>query len=69
MKNSLTALIKVATELAELALNNMPKLKKGESIIREWLKDGIYCQERLLDGKTYLAQFDFKQRVGSMTTL
>lgn len=60
MSAAIIILIRVAEELAELAKNSIPKIRNGEKICREWLKDGVYCRESLFNGKTFLAQFDFK---------
>ena len=41
MKPIFKSLIAVAVELGETAKNSMPKLREGETIIREWLKNGF----------------------------
>ena len=69
MKNALTALLTVAEELAELAKSSIPKLRDGELIRREWLRDGIYCRETTFNGTTYQATFDFKQRTSRIITV
>lgn len=53
-------LLAVATELSELAKTNMPALRTGEMIQREWLKNAIFYRETNLDEQTYIAQFSFK---------
>ena len=55
----------VAEELAELALSSVPKIRSGEKIKREWLKDGVYNRETTFEGKNFLAQFDFKTRTSN----
>ena len=62
MKNALTALFMVARELADTAKSSLPELRDGEKIQQEWLKDGIYCRETVLNGKTFRAAYDFRQR-------
>ena len=52
----------VAAELAKEAKANLPELREGEKIQREWLKNGVYYRETLLQGDTYQAQYDFRQR-------
>ncbi len=68
MKNALTALFAVAKELAELAKSSTPKLRDGELIRCEWLRDGIYCRETTFNSITYQATFDFKQRTSHLIT-
>lgn len=55
-------LFAVATELANEAKDTLPKLRSGECVLREWLKDGIYCRETSYNGEKYISQFDFRQR-------
>ena len=57
-----SVLLAVATELAELAKNSMPVLRKGEVVLREWFKDGIFYRETNLKGCKYVAEFNFRQR-------
>lgn len=52
----------VATELAKEAKSNLPDLREGETIQREWLKNGVYYRETSLHGETYQAEYDFRQR-------
>ena len=63
MKPIFKSLIAVAVELGETAKNSMPKLREGETIIREWLKNGFYYRETALEGKIFLAAFDFRLRI------
>ena len=63
MRNALRVLLTIAEELATLAKSGMPKLRKGETVNREWLKDGLYYRETIFNGKTYRAVFDFKRRM------
>lgn len=35
---------------------------KGERIQKEWYADGVYYRETVLNGETFLSQYDFKQR-------
>ncbi len=56
-------LFAVATELAEQAKNSLPKIQEGEQIRREWLENGIYSRETVLNGETFLSQYNFRQRV------
>lgn len=55
-------LLAVATELAEQAKNSLPEIQEGEQIRREWLENGIYSRETVLNGETFLSQYDFRQR-------
>lgn len=55
-------LIAIAKELAKQAQDNLPKLQEGEEVQREWLENGIYYRESLLNGVSYISQFDFKYR-------
>lgn len=52
----------VATELAKLAKDSLPKLRNGEEVLREWYDSGVYYRETSLDGKVFVSQFDFRQR-------
>ena len=52
----------VASELAKEAKENLPELRDGEKIQREWLKNGVYYRETSLQGETYQASYDFRQR-------
>ena len=69
MRYTLTALFVVAKELAELAKSSTPKLRKGEFVKSEWLKDGIYFRETVFNGAIYQATFDFKQRKSCMVAI
>lgn len=62
MTPAVLALLAVATELSELAKASLPKLRKGETVKREWLKDAIYYRETIWNGRKFIAQFDFRQR-------
>ena len=62
MKNYLAVLFAVAEELAETAENNMPKLKKGETIINERFEKGVYCRETIYENKKFVAEFNFATR-------
>jgi len=56
-------LLAVATELAEQAKNGLSEIREGERIRREWLENGVYSRETVLNGETFLGQYDFRQRV------
>lgn len=62
MSSTPAVLLAVATELAEQAKAEMPELRDGERVRREWYKNGIYYRETTLDGETYQSQYDFRQR-------
>lgn len=62
MKTASTVLFTVAAELAKLAKEEMPKLQKGEAVIREGLENGVYFRDSIIDGKLFRNQYDFKQR-------
>ena len=58
----LNAIIQVAKELEELAKSSVAKLRSGEQITHEQLKNGVYSRESVFEGETYLVTFDFKTR-------
>ena len=62
MSSTPAVLLAIATELAERAKYEMPKLRESERIQREWYKNGVYYRETTLDGETYQSQYDFRQR-------
>lgn len=62
MKTASTVLLAVAAELSKLAKDSMPRMREGEKIRREWYKDGIYRRESVLDGRIFIAEYDFRQR-------
>ena len=55
-------LLIVATELSNLAKSSLPKLRKGETVQREWFKDATFYRETNLNGQKFIAQFNFLQR-------
>lgn len=55
-------LFAVANELADEAKQNMPELRSGEETVREWFEKGVYYRKTKYKGKTFISQFDFKQR-------
>ena len=59
MKSVSTVLRAIAAELAATAKQNMPELKEGEKIEKEYLLNGIYVRETSF-GNRY--QYDFKQK-------
>lgn len=50
----------IAKELAQKAKDSMPELRESEKIEKEWYENGVYYRQTVLDGKTYLCQYDFK---------
>lgn len=62
-------LIAVAKELAEQAKSSLPVLQEGEQILREWYEKGVYSRETLLNGETFLSQYDFRQRTCRRTAV
>ena len=62
MAQALLILLTVATELSELAKINLPVLHKGEMIQREWFRNATYYRKTNLNGKKYIAQFNFIKR-------
>ena len=62
MSSTPAVLLAVATELAEQAKAEMPELRDGERVLREWYKNGVYYRETTLDGETYQSQYDFRQK-------
>lgn len=57
-----TVLIAIAGELADTAKGNLPKIRDGETVRREWYKNGIYYRETVYKGDIYVSQFDFRKR-------
>lgn len=55
-------LLAVATELAKLAKAEMPKLRDGERVLREWYENGVYYRETTFNSETFRSQYDFRQR-------
>lgn len=55
-------LFAVATELASQAKDSLPELREGEKVQREWLESGIYKRLTVFEGRTFLSQFDFRQK-------
>lgn len=62
MTTAPAVLLAVAAELAKAAKASLPKLQDGERIQQEWLADGVYYRETLLEGEVFRSQYDFKQR-------
>lgn len=61
MQSAAVAVLRaVANELAQTAKSSLPKLREGETVKREWLRDGVYYRESVLDGQTYTGQYDFR---------
>lgn len=59
MKSASTVLRAIAAELATTAKQNLPKLKEGEKIEKEYLLNGIYVREISFSNRY---QYDFKQK-------
>lgn len=55
-------LLAVATELAKQAKSEMPEMREGEEVRREWYEDGVYYRETEVDGKVFQSLYDFRQR-------
>lgn len=62
MSTAAAVLFAVANELADEAKQNMPELRFGEETVREWFEKGVYYRKTKYKGKTFISQFDFKQR-------
>lgn len=62
MTTAPTVLLAVASELAKLAESEMPELREGERIQREWYENGVYYRETLLGSEVFRSQYDFRQR-------
>jgi len=62
MNAAVAVLFAVANELAELAKSEMPKLRDGERIQREWYENGIYSRETIFNGEVFISQYDFRER-------
>ena len=68
-KNALNTFYAVARELAALAKASVPKLREGESVKTEWLKDGAYYRETIFNGQIYRAAFDFIRRTSRVAMI
>lgn len=62
MNAASAVLFAVATELANQAKDSLPELREGEKVQREWLEAGIYKRLTVFEGRTFLSQFDFRQK-------
>ena len=62
MSSTPAVLLAVATELAEQAKAEMPELRDGERVLREWYRSGVYSRETSFDCETYQSQYDFRQK-------
>lgn len=62
MNAASAVLFAVATELANQAKDSLPELREGEKVQREWFEDGIYKRLTTFEGRTFLSQFDFRQK-------
>ncbi len=62
MSTAAAVIFAVANELASKAKQNMPALRPGEETEREWFDKGVYYRKSKYKGKTFISQFDFKQR-------
>ncbi len=67
MKNAAQSLLSVALELAAQAEDNLPELREGESVKREWLADGAFHRETEFEGRKFISSFNFKKGVTLMT--
>ena len=66
MKLASLVLLAVATELSELARSNMPVLRKGETIQREWFENATLYRETNFRGRKFITQFCFLKRKSHM---
>ena len=55
-------LFAVASELAEKAIDNLPKIESGSRIIDEQLDGGIYRRMSFHNGVTTIDEYDFRQK-------
>ena len=62
MTRASLVLLVIATELAELAKNSLPALRKKEIVRREWFKNATLYRETDLNGRRFIAKFDFRRR-------
>lgn len=60
MTATVSVLAAVAKELAKQAKDNMPKIREGEELHREWYSDGKYYRETSFDGERVISLFDFR---------
>lgn len=57
-----SVLLAVANELAASAKSSLPELNDGEEVQREWLEDGVFYRETMLNGDVFRYLYDFRQR-------
>ena len=62
MNTAPAVLLAVATELAKQAKSEMPEMREGETVRREWYENGVYYRETEMDGEVFQSQYDFRQR-------
>ena len=62
MNAASAVLFAVATELANQAKGSLPELREGEKVQREWFEGGIYKRLTTFEGRTFLSQFDLRQK-------
>ncbi|MBR1613888.1 MAG: hypothetical protein IJ673_00245 [Treponema sp.] len=62
MNETSAVLLAVSSELAALAKDGLPEMKEGETMRREWLENGMYIRETVVDGEVKQARYDFRQR-------
>lgn len=62
MKSATAVLRAVVTELLSSVNRSLPKLKDGEVVTKEGLKDGKYFRESIYEGKTLRVEYDFRQK-------
>jgi anti-sigma regulatory factor (Ser/Thr protein kinase) len=62
LENAAVIIRAVANGLAQQAIESMPRLREGETIVREWYKNGAYYRETEYNGKSSTRLYDFKLR-------
>lgn len=59
----------IAKELSQQAKANMPEMREGEVIRREWYRDGIYSRETVYQDAVFLSEYNFRQRKSRRMTV
>ena len=62
MKTVPAVLLAVAKELAAQAKSEMPEMREGETIRREWYENGVFYRETQMNEEVFQSQYDFRQR-------
>ncbi|MBR1691205.1 MAG: hypothetical protein IJ711_00345 [Lachnospiraceae bacterium] len=58
-------MLAVAGELAKQAKDELPEIRPGERILREWLDNGVYHRRTALGEEQFESRYDFRQKKSS----